>query len=200
MAGSITLKPSLTPRVTAKELSNIHPFVEHIASGDSYKEITSWPRKLNTPPIVDIKSRRTWIERSGESFISTFYLSDHQAGYCNLVHGGVLAALIDDVSAEFCNHAAPTLYALTRSLEIEFERPSPPGAFFLAKAFAPQEFPFDLSNTSKVWVGCEIWTALAGDKLAMVVKAKTLFVLRESLPKLSNIEAQHSIEDVLERN
>jgi hypothetical protein len=78
-------------------------------------------------------SRRTWIERSGKRFITAFYLSLHQAGYCNLVHGGVLAALNDDVSAEYCDRAAPSLYTLTRSLKIEFEKPSPPGAFFLAE-------------------------------------------------------------------
>ena len=167
-----------------------------MASKDAYEEITSRPRELNTPLVLNV-NRRTWIERSGKPFVSVFSLSRHHAGYCNLIHGGVLAALIDDVSAEYCNYAAPGLYALTRSLEIEFERPSPPGAFFLAKVSTSREVPFDTSNSRKVWVECEIWTGLGDDKLTMVVKAKTLFVLRESLPKLLNNDTQHNIEDVL---
>jgi acyl-coenzyme A thioesterase PaaI-like protein len=191
-SGSITIRA-----LTAKELPN-NSFVERMASKETYKEITSWPRKLNTPHMLNV-TRRTWIERSGNPLISVFYLSRHHAGYCNLVHGGMLAALIDDVSAEYCNYAAPSLYALTRSQKIEFEKPSPLGAFFLAKVSTSREFPFDINNSRTALVECEIWTAPGDDKLAMVVKAKTLFVLRESLPKLSTGEAQHSIEDVLVR-
>jgi len=194
--GSITIKSLSNPPLMAKDLSN-NPFVQRISSKETYEEITSCHRKLKDPSILNA-GRRTWIERSGKTFISVFYLSLHHAGYCNLVHGGVLAALIDHVSAEYCNYAAPGRYALTKCLEVEFTRPSPPGALFLARVSTSREVPFDL-DTKKVWIECEIWTAPVDDKFAMVVKAKALFVLRESLPKLSSSEAKHSIEELLLR-
>jgi acyl-coenzyme A thioesterase PaaI-like protein len=192
--GSITIRALPNP---AKELPN-NLLVECMASNDAYEEITSRPRKLNAPYMLNI-SRRTWMERSGKRFRSVFHLSQHHAGYYNLVHGGILAALIDDVSVEYCNHGAPSFRGITRLLKIEFKKPSPPEAFFLAKVSTPREFPFNINNSDKVWVECEIWAAPNGEKLALVVKAETLFVLRESIPGLLNGEAQHSIEDVLAR-
>ena len=179
----------------ATELPNSHPFIERIVSKDSYEETTCWPRKLNCPPILKNISRRSWIKRSGKDFISTFYLNHQQSGYRNLIHGGVLAALIDDISAEFCNCLSPSLCGLTASLTTEFKKPSPPGAFFIAKLSTSREIPVDIEASRKVWIDCEI---LAGEnKFVEVVKARALFVLREVLPKSLVSEAEHTIEDLL---
>jgi hypothetical protein len=52
-----------------------------------------------------------------------------------LVHGGILAALVDEGCAEYSNRGALTLYPLTKYLGVEFKKPSPTGGVFIAKVF-----------------------------------------------------------------
>jgi acyl-coenzyme A thioesterase PaaI-like protein len=68
--------------------------------------------------------------RSGQVYTSAFYLSCHHIGYQTTIHGGMMMALVDDVVAEYCNQAAPSLYSLTKNLWFNFIKPSPSGALF----------------------------------------------------------------------
>jgi Thioesterase superfamily len=191
MAGvSITSSLFSTSSLTEK-VSESQSFLEFIASVRTYEETTSSTRKLNTPPLLDI-NRRTWRKIDGQSLISIFDLDCKQAGHTNLVHGGVLAALIDDLCAEFCNSARPKLFALTRCLEVEFLKPSPPGSRYLAKVSKD-----DSVDMNKAWIRCDLWTPLANGEFTMVAKAKSLFLLREELPRLPCNATGYSFEEVL---
>ena len=161
-----------------------------------FKEIIALPRRLSIPALLDI-GRRTWIERTGKTAISIFCLDSSYTGYTGLVHGGILAALVDEGCAEYCNRGAITLYPLTKSLGVEFIKPSPTGEVFIAKVSTSRLFPLTLNDSRKVCVRCEISVLRGEDKRIPVVKANALFILYEKLPQLSGCdEVCHSVEDL----
>jgi acyl-coenzyme A thioesterase PaaI-like protein len=165
-------------------------------SEPGFEEITASPRKLSTPALLDV-GRRTWIERTGKTAISIFCLDSSHAGYTGLVHGGILAALVDEGCAEYCNRGTQNLYPVTKHLGVEFEKPSPTGEVFIAKVSTSRLFPLTISDSRKVCLECEISVLRGEDKKISVVKANALFILCEKLPQLSSAgEACHSIEDL----
>ncbi|KAF8862751.1 hypothetical protein BDZ45DRAFT_769052 [Acephala macrosclerotiorum] len=193
--GSFTV-PNLVDKTTLSGQSNTHPFVKRMESEPGFEEITAFPRKLGTPALLDV-GRRTWIERTGKTAISIIPLNTSHAGYTGLVHGGILAALVDEGCAEYCNRGALTLYPLTKYLGIEFEKPSPTGEIFIAKVFTSRLFPLTISESRKVRVTCEVSVLRGEDRVIPVVKANALFILCEKLPQLPSCgEADNSIEDL----
>jgi acyl-coenzyme A thioesterase PaaI-like protein len=163
-------------------------------SEPGFEEITAFARKLSTPPLLDV-GRRTWIEQTGRIAISIFHLNSSHTGYTDMIHGGILAALVDEACAEYCNRGAPTLYPLTKHLGVEFEKPSPIGEIFIAKVSTSLLFPLTISESRKVWVTCEVLVLRGKDRVIPVVKAQALFILCEKLPQLpSRSAADHSIE------
>ena len=167
-----------------------------MASEPGFEEITAFPRRLSTPVLLDV-GRRTWIERTGKTAISMFCLDSSHTGYTGLVHGGVLAALVDEGCAEYCNRGALALYPLTKYLSVEFVKPSPTGEVFIAKVSTSRLFPFTIGDSRKVCVSCEISVLRGEDTRIPVVKANALFILCEKLPRLPSCgEVCHSIEDL----
>ncbi|KAH8650390.1 hypothetical protein BGZ60DRAFT_421892, partial [Tricladium varicosporioides] len=176
--------------------SEKHSFVKRMESEPRFEEITAFPRRLATPALLDV-GRRTWIERTGKTAISIFCLDSSHTGYAGLVHGGILAALVDDGCAEYSNRGTLTLYPLTKYLSVEFEKPSPTGGVFIAKVSTSRPFPLNNSDSRKVWVKCEISVLRGEDKMIPVVKASALFILCKTLPQLPSYnEASNSIEDI----
>jgi acyl-coenzyme A thioesterase PaaI-like protein len=176
--------------------SRKHAFVKRMEFEPGFEETTTLPRRLNTPALLNV-SRRTWIERTGKAAISIFCLDTSHTGYTGLVHGGILAALVDEACAEYCNRGALALYSLTKSLSIDFEKPSPMGGIFIAKASTSRSFPLTASDSKKVWVKCEVSVLQGEDKVIPVVKASALFILCEKLPWLPSCgEAGNSVEDL----
>lgn len=176
--------------------SEKHAFVKRIQSDPGFEEITHYPRRLSTPTLLDL-GRRTWIERTGKIAISIFCLDSSYAGYADLVHGGILAALVDECCAEYCNRGALSLYPLTKHLGVEFERPSPTGGIFIARVSTSRSFPLTTRDSRKVWVECRISVLRGGHRMIPVVKATALFILCEKLPQLPSCgEVGDSIEDL----
>jgi acyl-coenzyme A thioesterase PaaI-like protein len=176
--------------------SEEHSFMKRMESEPGFEEITIFPRRLTTPALLDV-GRRTWIERTEKTAISVFRLDSSHTGYAGLVHGGILAALVDEGCAESSNRGTLNLYPLTKYLGVEFEKPSPTGGVFINKVCTSQPFPLTTSGSRKVWVKCEMSILRGKDKMIRVVKASALFILCEKLPQLpSYSEAGDSIEDV----
>ena len=164
-------------------------------SEPGFEEITRLPRRLDTPALLNV-GRRTWIERTGKTAISIFSLDSSHAGYAGLVHGGILAALVDEGCAEYCGRGGLTLYPLTKYLGVEFDKPSPTGGVFVAKASTSRPFPLTTRDSKKVWVHYEV-SVLQEDKVIPVVKANALFILCEKLPQLPSCgDAGKSFEDL----
>jgi acyl-coenzyme A thioesterase PaaI-like protein len=180
---------------TTHDQSEGHVFMKRMESDPRFEEITAIPRKLSTPTLLDV-GRRTWIERTGRTAISVFCLDSTVTGYKGLVHGGILAALVDEGCAEYCSRGALALYPLTRCLYIEFANPSPVEDFFIAQVSTSRLFPLATSESRKAEVTCQV-SVLRGDRVIPVIKASALFILCEKLPQLPSCSAEgHSIEDL----
>ena len=72
------------------------------------------------------------FSRIGEGVRAEFTPSDLHAGYEGLVHGGILAALIDDAMANVW--AANGREAVTAKIEVRFRQEARPGERLLVRA------------------------------------------------------------------
>jgi hypothetical protein len=94
--------------------------------------------------------RRTWIKQAEKIAFLVFCLNSSHTGYIDLVHGGILAALVNKSCAEYYNRGAVTLYFLTKYLGVDFKRLSFISKVFIAKVFTSQLFLLIVSDLRKV--------------------------------------------------
>ena len=73
-----------------------------------------------------------YLEESGE-VVSHFQLSDHYEGYPGIMHGGVIAAILDEI----CGRAVTSQedeFMVTSKLELRYRKPVPINQDLVAKA------------------------------------------------------------------
>ncbi|KAI9655076.1 MAG: hypothetical protein M1829_000709 [Trizodia sp. TS-e1964] len=85
------------------------------------------PRKIVVPPL-------TWSEKTGKSLVAITYLGDDICGFPGIVHGGLLATLLDEGMARCCFPALPDKVGFTANLNINFRKPLRAGSFIVIKA------------------------------------------------------------------
>lgn len=79
-----------------------------------------------------------WSEEGGKSLTSMFYLGANLTGHPGIVHGGILATLLDEGLARCCFPALPGKKAVTAHLSINYRKPAPAGSFFVLRATTTQ--------------------------------------------------------------
>ncbi|MCJ1273588.1 hypothetical protein MMC21_001381 [Puttea exsequens] len=132
------------------------------------------PGKLPVPPLVFINE--------GKSLVSMSYLGTDLCGHVGIVHGGLLATLLDEGCARCGFAALPNKIGVTASLTINYKKPTPAGSFVVLKAETTRV------EGRKVWVKAKI--ELLGETEEpgkVLVEAEGLFVepsYAKSLPKL----------------
>ncbi|KAK2750328.1 hypothetical protein FQN57_003808 [Myotisia sp. PD_48] len=120
--------------------------------------------KIVVPPYA-------WSEEDGKSFVSMFYLGMDLSGHPGIVHGGLLATLLDEGLARCCFPALPNRVGVTANLNIDYRRPAPAGSFFVLRAKTTKV------EGRKAWVEGWIETLPeTGKDPEIVVEAKALFV------------------------
>ncbi|KAK2761546.1 hypothetical protein FQN54_001374 [Arachnomyces sp. PD_36] len=133
------------------------------------------PDKIAVPPL-------TFSEKGGKSFVSMFYLGAAVCGHPGIVHGGLLATLLDEGMARCCFPALPNGIGVTANLNIDYRRPAPAEAFAVLKAETVKV------EGRKAWVEGRIETLPEdGSDPVVLVEAKALFVEPKhaaSLPRL----------------
>lgn len=85
------------------------------------------PDKIVVPPYF-------WIEEGGKSMVSVFYLGPDLTGHPGIVHGGLLATILDEGLARCCFPALPNKVGVTANLNINYRKPAPAGTFFVLRA------------------------------------------------------------------
>ncbi|KAL7273868.1 hypothetical protein RUND412_003250 [Rhizina undulata] len=85
------------------------------------------PGKIVVPPYV-------WSEADGKSLVSIQFLGDSLCGHPGLVHGGLLATLLDEGLARCSFPALPNKVGMTANLTINYRRPSPAGSYVVLRA------------------------------------------------------------------
>ncbi|KAI9050748.1 hypothetical protein LZ554_004867 [Drepanopeziza brunnea f. sp. 'monogermtubi'] len=122
------------------------------------------PGKVVVPPFV-------WSEKGGKSLVSIQYLGGDLCGHPGLVHGGMLATMLDEGLARCCFAALPNKVGMTANLNINYRAPAMAGTFVVLRAKTTKV------EGRKAWVEGHIETLPAeGEKPVVLVEASALFI------------------------
>ena len=75
-----------------------------------------------------------WNDRRGESMVSIFYLGKDVSGHPGMVHGGLLATLLDEGLARCCFPALPNKVGVTASLQVSYKKPTRAEQYLVLRA------------------------------------------------------------------
>lgn len=124
----------------------------------------SGPDRIVVPPHV-------FSEKDGKSLVSIFYLGSAISGHLGIVHGGLLATLLDEGMARCCFPALPNKVGVTANLNIDYRRPA------MAESYAVLRAETVKVEGRKAWVEARIETLpKEGEEPAVLVEAKALFI------------------------
>lgn len=122
------------------------------------------PNKIVVPPYV-------FSERDGKSLVSLMYLGSEICGHPGIIHGGLLATLLDEGLARCCFPALPNKIGVTANLNIDYRAPAMADSYVALRAETVKV------EGRKAWVEGRIETLpLDGSDPVVLVQAKALFI------------------------
>lgn len=126
--------------------------------------VLAGPGKIVVPPYA-------WFEEGGKSYVAIQYLGEDLCGHPGIVHGGLLATLLDEGLARCCFPALPNKIAMTANLTVNYRAPSPAGNYFVLRAKTVKV------EGRKAWVEGHIETLPEeGKKPIILVEATALMI------------------------
>ena len=122
------------------------------------------PKKIVVPPYM-------FSEKDGKSLVSLFYLGSDISGHPGIVHGGMLATLLDEGLARCCFPALPNKVGVTANLNVDYRRPAPADSYVALRAETVKV------EGRKAWVEGRIETLPKdGEEPVVLAEAKGLFI------------------------
>jgi acyl-coenzyme A thioesterase PaaI-like protein len=122
--------------------------------------------KIEVPPL-NFNDNKSELP----SMVQIMYLGGSLCGHPGIVHGGLLATMLDEGLARACFPALPNKIGVTASLKIDYRVPCPAGSYVVLKAYTQKV------EGRKAWV--KGWIELLGDEDGngtKVVEAEALFI------------------------
>lgn len=122
--------------------------------------------KIAVPPLVFLNDSETT-----PSLVQISYLGQSLCGHPGIIHGGLLATLLDEGLARACFPALPNKVGVTASLTINYRKPCPADAFIVLRAETTK------AEGRKAWV--KGWIELMtedGSEGERLVEAEALFI------------------------
>lgn len=133
------------------------------------------PNKIVVPPVV-------FSEEGGKSMISLLYLGSDLSGHPGIVHGGLLATLLDEGFARCCFPALPNKVGVTANLNIDYRLPAMANSYVIMKAETVKV------EGRKAWVEGRLETLPKdGQEPAVLVEAKALFIEPRQAAAMSSL-------------
>ncbi|KAJ6145048.1 hypothetical protein N7470_008943 [Penicillium chermesinum] len=133
------------------------------------------PNKIVVPPYV-------FSEKSGKSLVSFMYLGSDVCGHPGIVHGGMLATLLDEGLARCCFPALPNKVGVTANLNLDYRAPAMADQYVALRAETVKV------EGRKAWVEGRIETVPQdGSKPVVLVEAKALFVEPKQAATMSKL-------------
>jgi acyl-coenzyme A thioesterase PaaI-like protein len=121
------------------------------------------PGRFVVPPVVFIND--------SESVVAISYLGPNLCGHPGLVHGGVLATMLDEGLARCCFDALPRKIAVTAKLEVNYRQPVRTGTYVVLRARTVRV------EGRKAWVEGHLETLPDGDsKPVILAEASALYI------------------------
>jgi acyl-coenzyme A thioesterase PaaI-like protein len=124
------------------------------------------PDKIAVPPLQ-------FTTEDGSSFVSLQYLGPALCGHPGIVHGGLLATLLDEGLARCCFPALPNKVAVTASLKIDYKAPCMAGQVVVLRAETTKV------EGRKAWVVGRLETLVdedKGEKSVVLTHGEALFI------------------------
>ncbi|KAF2131648.1 Thioesterase/thiol ester dehydrase-isomerase [Dothidotthia symphoricarpi CBS 119687] len=124
------------------------------------------PDKIAVPPLQ-------FSTEDGSKFVSIQYLGTALCGHPGIVHGGLLATLLDEGLARCCFPALPNKVAVTASLKIDYKAPCMAGQVVVLRAETTKV------EGRKAWVKGRLETLVdesQGEKPIVLTEGEALFI------------------------
>lgn len=124
------------------------------------------PDKIAVPPVQ-------FSTADGTTFVSLQYVGSALCGHPGIVHGGLLATLLDEGLARCCFPALPNKVAVTASLKIDYKAPCMAGQIVVLKAETTKV------EGRKAWVKGRLETLVdeeKGEKPVVLTEGEALFI------------------------
>ncbi|KAJ5576689.1 hypothetical protein N7535_003615 [Penicillium sp. DV-2018c] len=133
------------------------------------------PGKIVVPPYV-------FSERTGKSMVSLMYLGGDVCGHQGIIHGGLLATLLDEGLARCCFPALPNKVGVTANLNIDYRAPAMADQYVALRAETVKV------EGRKAWVEGRIETLPTdGTDPVVLVEAKALFIEPKQAAALASL-------------
>jgi 3'-phosphoadenosine 5'-phosphosulfate synthase len=134
------------------------------------------PGRIVVPPFA-------WNEKGGRSMVSISYLGGDLCGHPGIVHGGLLATMLDEGLARCCFAALPHNVGVTAKLDINYRHPAKANSYVVLRARTTKV------EGRKAWVEGRIETLVPpGETPTVLAEASALFVS----PRHAAVRPQHS--------
>lgn len=123
-----------------------HPYIQHLRENTNLREsrphlkipeslrsntLTAGTlfgeNRIEVPPIQ-------FADGEGRELIALYYLGKSLCGHPGLVHGGLLATLMDEGLARCCFESLPNKVGVTASLKVDYRLPCPAEGFVVLRA------------------------------------------------------------------
>lgn len=199
-AETLTMYMPVTPKaIEVDEYIRNHPFAKKLRNTPGMKEARPHlkiPEKMRphnltggvllgegmveVPPLV-------FADNDAElpSMYSFSYLGNSICGHPGIIHGGMLATMLDEGLARACFPALPNKVGVTASLKIDYRSPCPAGRYVVLKAYTTKV------EGRKAWV--KGWIELLGDdgegEGLKMVEAEALYIEPKNASILSKFYA-----------
>ncbi|KAJ1326812.1 acyl-coenzyme A thioesterase THEM4 [Microdochium nivale] len=122
------------------------------------------PGRVVVPPLV-------FSEEGGKSLVSISFLGTDLCGHPGIIHGGLLATMLDEGLARCCFPALPHKVGMTANLNINYRAPAPAGSYVALRATTTKV------DGRKAWVEGRIETLVAeGETPVVLAEATALFI------------------------
>ncbi|KAI1764040.1 Thioesterase/thiol ester dehydrase-isomerase [Hypoxylon sp. FL1150] len=131
--------------------------------------------RIVVPPVI-------FAESGGKSLVSISYLGQELCGHPGIIHGGLLATLLDEGLARCCFAALPHKVGMTANLNINYRAPAPANSYIVLKATTTKV------EGRKAWVEGRIETLVGeGEKPVVLAEATALFVSPKQAAMMMNV-------------
>ncbi|KAJ6020913.1 thioesterase family protein [Penicillium herquei] len=123
----------------------------------------SGPKKITVAPYI--------FEATNKSMIMIIHLGNELCSHNGIVHGGLLATLLDETLVRCSSAAFEKKVAVTANLNIDFRNPAMANSYFVLTAEVSQ------LQGRKAWLNGRIETLPnQGDDSALIAEATALFI------------------------
>ncbi|KAF2967171.1 hypothetical protein GQX73_g6358 [Xylaria multiplex] len=168
----------------SKELRTREGFTEarpHMKIPDGYRShhltggLLAGPARIVVPPLV-------FTEDGGKSIVALSYLGVDLCGHPGIIHGGLLATMLDEGLAWCCFAALPHNMGVTANLNINYRSPAKADSYVVLRATTTKV------EGRKAWVEGRIETLVdEGETPVVLAEATALFVSPKQAALMTNI-------------